>query len=101
MHAFRGAARARPRRARLQAAAERGLTPFVGRERELGGLVELLRRRRRQGRGQVVFIAGDAGIGKSRLVYELRRALALAGEEVTWLEGAASSFGAADSAARR
>ena len=45
------------------------------------------------GRGQVVFIAGEAGIGKSRLVLEFRRALAEAGEAATWLEGRCISFG--------
>jgi class 3 adenylate cyclase/tetratricopeptide (TPR) repeat protein len=56
-------------RTRLQAAALRGLTRFVGREAE----VEHLRRVLRQaaaGRGQVVAIVGEAGVGKSRLVYE-------------------------------
>ena len=41
----------------------------------------------------MVLITGDAGIGKSRLVYELRRQLALAGEDTTWLEGCCVSFG--------
>ncbi|HEV8712093.1 MAG TPA: AAA family ATPase, partial [Candidatus Binatia bacterium] len=45
------------------------------------------------GRGQVVLVTGEAGIGKSRLLLELRRALAQAGEEVTWLEGRCISFG--------
>ena len=90
VHAFH-VVRPRPRRARLQAAAERGLTPSVGRERELATLVELFDEAK-QGRGQVVFVAGDAGIGKSRLVYELRRELALAGEDASWLEGRCVSF---------
>src|SRR4029453_13975916 len=46
-------------------------------------------------RGQVVGIAGDAGLGKSRLVLEFRRALAQAGEAVTWLGGHCISFGPA------
>jgi class 3 adenylate cyclase/tetratricopeptide (TPR) repeat protein len=59
-------------RSRLEVAAERGLTPFVGRD------VELLQLRRAhqlagQGRGQVVAIVGEAGIGKSRLVREFVR----------------------------
>src|SRR5262249_45321873 len=36
---------------------------------------------------------GDAGIGKSRLLFEFRRALAEAGEELAWLEGQCVSFG--------
>jgi class 3 adenylate cyclase/tetratricopeptide (TPR) repeat protein len=56
-------------RTRLQAAALRGLTRFVGRDAE----VEHLRRILGQagaGRGQVVAIVGEAGVGKSRLTYE-------------------------------
>jgi len=56
-------------RTRLQAAALRGLTRFVGRDAE----VEHLRRVLDQaevGRGQVVAVVGEAGVGKSRLVYE-------------------------------
>src|SRR3989449_205407 len=56
-------------RTRLQAAVLRGLTRFVGRDAE----VEHLRRVLGQagaGRGQVVAIVGEAGVGKSRLTYE-------------------------------
>ncbi len=83
--------RARGRRARLDVVAERGLTPLVGRERELNTLVDLFREVK-AGRGQVVFIAGEAGIGKSRVVLEFRRALAQAGEEATWLQSWCVSF---------
>jgi class 3 adenylate cyclase/tetratricopeptide (TPR) repeat protein len=84
--------RPRGRQARLDVARERGLTPLVGRERELAALLDRFREVK-TGRGQVVFIAGEAGIGKSRLVLECRRALAEAGEAVTWLEGRCISFG--------
>jgi class 3 adenylate cyclase/tetratricopeptide (TPR) repeat protein len=84
--------RTRGRRARLDVAVERGLTPLVGRERELATLRDRFREVK-AGRGQVVFIAGEAGIGKSRLVLEFRRALAEAGEVVTWIEGRCISFG--------
>jgi class 3 adenylate cyclase/tetratricopeptide (TPR) repeat protein len=56
-------------RTRLQASAARGLTRFVGRDAEL----EQLRRaveKARGGHGQVVAIVGEAGVGKSRLLYE-------------------------------
>ena len=84
--------RHRGRRARLDVAVERGLTPLVGRDRELGVLRELFHEVK-AGRGQVAFVAGEAGIGKSRLLLEVRRALADAGEPVTWLEGGCISFG--------
>ena len=63
---------ARSRRTRLDVTAERGLTPLVGRDRELAALEDLFREVR-GGRGQIVFIAGAAGIGKSRLLLEFRR----------------------------
>ncbi len=56
-------------RTRLQAAAGRGLTRFVGRDVELEQLVRA-QQLAGQGRGQVVAIIGDAGVGKSRLVHE-------------------------------
>jgi class 3 adenylate cyclase/tetratricopeptide (TPR) repeat protein len=85
--------RAHGRRARLDLAVERGLTPLVGRERPLATLGELFADVKR-GHGQVAFVSGDAGIGKSRLLLEFRRWLAAAHEEVTWLEGRCVSFGA-------
>lgn len=84
--------RPRDRRARLDVAVERGLTPLVGRERDLATLLDLFRAVK-AGRGQVVLVTGEAGIGKSRLLLEFRRALAQAGEDVTWLEGRCISFG--------
>src|SRR3989304_2055550 len=62
-------------RTRLEVEADRGLTPFVGRERELGSLVDAFERAR-AGQGQVAFIVGEAGIGKSRLLLETRRRIA-------------------------
>jgi class 3 adenylate cyclase/tetratricopeptide (TPR) repeat protein len=60
-----------PLRTKLQRAAQRGLTRFVGREHEMAALKRgagLVQR----GHGQVVAIVGDAGTGKSRLVYEFK-----------------------------
>jgi class 3 adenylate cyclase/tetratricopeptide (TPR) repeat protein len=82
---------AREARTRLEVEADRGLTPFVDREHELHLLFETFAKAR-AGRGQVVFLVGDPGIGKSRLLLELRRQL---GDEATWLEGHALSFGRA------
>jgi len=80
---------ARVARTRLEVEAERGLTPFVGRERELRFLSECFEKVK-TGHGQVVFIVGEPGIGKSRLLLEFRRQL---GDQATWLEGRAMSFG--------
>jgi class 3 adenylate cyclase/tetratricopeptide (TPR) repeat protein len=82
---------ARVARTRLDVEAERGLTPFVGRDRELRLLFECFEQAK-AGHGQAVFIAGEPGIGKSRLLLEFRRRL---GDEATWLEGRAMSFGRA------
>ena len=56
-------------RHRLQAAVARGLTRFVGRDTELAALGQALARAG-AGHGQVVALVGEAGVGKSRLVYE-------------------------------
>ncbi|MBM3224854.1 MAG: hypothetical protein FJZ47_13755, partial [Candidatus Tectomicrobia bacterium] len=57
-------------RRRLQAAVVRGLSPFVGREAEVEAVHQALERAR-AGQGQVVALVGEAGVGKSRLVYEV------------------------------
>lgn len=80
---------ARAARTRLEVETERGLTPFVGRERELGILSECFEKAK-AGHGQVVFLTGEPGIGKSRLLYEFRR---LVGDDATWVEGHSISFG--------
>src|SRR5262245_18117618 len=56
-------------RTRLQAAALRGLTRFVGRDAEIEHLRKVLGQAG-AGRGQVVAIVGEAGVGKSRLIHE-------------------------------
>jgi class 3 adenylate cyclase/tetratricopeptide (TPR) repeat protein len=61
-----------PARSRLQASAARGLTRFVGREQELQQLAQALERAA-AGHGQAVAIVGEAGVGKSRLVWEFTR----------------------------
>jgi class 3 adenylate cyclase/tetratricopeptide (TPR) repeat protein len=59
-----------PIRSRLHAAAVRGLTRFVGRESEFEALRQALTRTA-AGHGQVIAIVGEAGVGKSRLVWEV------------------------------
>jgi class 3 adenylate cyclase/tetratricopeptide (TPR) repeat protein len=78
-------------RTRLEVATERGLTPFVGRARELQLLVDGFVQAQ-DGHGQVVFLVGEAGLGKSRLLWEFRQRL---GTAATWLEGHALAFGRA------
>src|SRR5437899_3193257 len=69
-----------------------GIAAAFGRHPEL----ELLSSRfesATRGRGQIVGISGEAGIGKSRLIFEFRESLA--GKSVTYLEGQCPSYGSA------
>ena len=77
------------RRTRFDVSTERGLTHFVGRERELELLLDGFKRAK-SGRGQVFSIIAEAGVGKSRLLYEFRKAVA--NEGVTFLEGKCLSY---------
>ena len=77
-------------RTRLEAGSERGLTPFVGRIKELGLLRERLAEAR-TGRGQIVLLAGEPGVGKSRLLLEFQRSLGAG--DVCWLAGRSISYG--------
>ncbi|HXG04196.1 MAG TPA: adenylate/guanylate cyclase domain-containing protein, partial [Candidatus Binatia bacterium] len=83
---------AAPVRTRLQAAAARGLTRFVGREAELEQL-RLAAAQARRGRGQIVAVVGEPGVGKSRLFYEFVRSHHTHGWLV--LESASVSYGQA------
>jgi predicted ATPase len=56
-------------RTRLQVAAHRGLTRFVGRQSELAQLQRALAQAK-AGQGQIVGVMGEPGLGKSRLFYE-------------------------------
>ena len=76
-------------RTRFDVSAERGLTPFVGRERELELLLDGFERAK-GGRGQAFSIVSEAGIGKSRLLYEFRKAVSSA--DVMFLEGRCLSY---------
>ena len=62
----------RPTGVRRRLAAARELTPFVGREEELQLLLSRWQQAR-TGKGQLVLVIGEAGIGKSRLVTEFHR----------------------------
>jgi len=65
-------------RTRLEVSRERGLTPLVGRDRELGSLAGLYRRAA-EGQGAIALLVGDPGVGKSRLLYEFLQQLDGAG----------------------
>jgi predicted ATPase len=69
-------------RSRLEAAESTGLTPLVGREQEVGLLLERWAQVE-EGLGQVVLLSGEAGIGKSRLVQVLKEHVAA--EPQAWL----------------
>jgi predicted ATPase/class 3 adenylate cyclase len=77
------------KRTRFDVSADRGLTTFVGRERELELLLDSFERAR-AGRGQAVSIVAEAGVGKSRLLYEFRKAVS--SENVVFLEGRCLSY---------
>ena len=65
------------------------MTPFVGRERALELLLDGFQRAK-TGRGQAFSIMAEAGVGKSRLLYEFRKAVI--NEDVTFLEGRCLSY---------
>ena len=79
-------------RRRLQAAAARGLSRFVGRDHELESLQQALQQAG-AGHGQMVAVVGEAGVGKSRLVYEFVHSHRTQGWLV--LESASVSYGKA------
>ena len=59
---------------RFEAATQEGLTPLVGREQEIGLLLERWQLAQ-DGEGQVVLLSGEPGIGKSRILSALRERL--------------------------
>jgi len=75
---------------RIGASVARGLTPFVGRRRELDTLKGAFEKAR-SGQGQVVGVVGEAGVGKSRLILEMKGMIPE--EECTCLEGDCLHYG--------
>jgi class 3 adenylate cyclase/tetratricopeptide (TPR) repeat protein len=76
-------------RSRFEKAATTGLTPLVGRDKEITALTGCIERLV-AGRGGIVSVIGEAGVGKSRLVAEVRRQMT--DRDLLWLEGSALSF---------
>lgn len=75
---------------RIEAAAAKGLTKFAGRKNSMAALMEAYGKAK-SGSGQVVGVVGEAGVGKSRLLFELRNVLSK--EEYTYLEGRCLHYG--------
>jgi predicted ATPase/class 3 adenylate cyclase len=63
--------RAGPLKTHFQLSARRGLTKFVGREREMAAMADALEQAT-AGHGQIVAAVGEAGVGKSRLMHEFK-----------------------------
>ena len=77
-------------RTRFEAAEQRGFTSFTGREHELTALHSCLDKAM-SGNGQFVTVVGEAGMGKSRLVYEFRHGIDK--NKITILQGRCQSYG--------
>jgi predicted ATPase len=77
-------------RTRFEAAERRGFTSFTGRKQELTALYSCLDKAM-SGNGQFVTVVGEAGMGKSRLVYEFRHSLNR--NTITVLQGRCQSHG--------
>jgi class 3 adenylate cyclase/tetratricopeptide (TPR) repeat protein len=77
---------------RLEASMARGLTRFVGRKNSMAALMEAYEKVKKC-TGQVVGMVGEAGVGKSRLLFEFRHRLPQ--EEFGYLEGRCIHFGGA------
>ena len=77
------------RTTRFDISIEQGLTPFVGRKRELGLLLDSFAQSK-QGRNRAVSIVSEAGVGKSRLLYEFKKTVA--NEDVMLLEAKCLSY---------
>jgi class 3 adenylate cyclase/tetratricopeptide (TPR) repeat protein len=86
----------RPLAAKATAEKIRGIpgleAPLVGRKTELAALQQAVARLH-SGEGGLVTIVGEAGLGKSRLVAELRRSVAGQHVTVQWVEGRCPSYG--------
>ena len=67
--------------------------PFVGRSAELRLLKDTLHANGRDGRARLVSLVGQAGIGKSRLVWELKKYVDGLVEDVFWHEGRSPAYG--------
>ena len=83
-----------PLRTRLQVAARRGLTRFVGRQSEMEQMQRALAQAK-AGHGQIVGVMGEPGLGKSRLFYEFVGAYCNTPLHCSYLPGASGLLGLA------
>jgi class 3 adenylate cyclase/tetratricopeptide (TPR) repeat protein len=75
---------------RIEASIGKGLTPFVGRTKEMSLLMDCYEQVK-EGHGQVVGIMGEPGMGKSRIIREFTHSLP--NDEYTCLEGGCLHYG--------
>ena len=75
---------------RFEASQRKGLTEFAGRHNELAALYACLEKTT-SGRGQFVSVVGEAGLGKSRLLYEFRHSINR--NEIAVLQGRCQAYG--------
>ena len=85
--------RARPRPFRVTTRGVEGIeTRMIGREAELRQLQEALYAATEDGEAQIVTVVGEAGVGKSRLLYEFRNWLNLQPERMSPESQSATGF---------
>jgi class 3 adenylate cyclase/tetratricopeptide (TPR) repeat protein len=75
---------------RIEASVAKGLTKFVGRKNSMAALKKALEKTV-SGSGQIIGIVGEAGVGKSRLILELKKSLSK--NEYTFFEGKCLHYG--------
>jgi len=78
---------------RIDASSAKGLTKFIGRKNSMAALIEAYQTVK-SGAGQVVGVVGEAGVGKSRLLWEFKNQQLLS-EEIMFLEGQCIHYGSA------
>lgn len=81
--------RARDIRTRIEASMARGLSALVGRRPEMEALMTAFEKAK-QGEAQIVDVVGEAGVGKSRLVYEFQKGIR---NKATFLSGVCAHYG--------
>jgi class 3 adenylate cyclase/tetratricopeptide (TPR) repeat protein len=76
-------------RTRFEAGLAKGVTGLVGRQSEMQ-ILKAAWERARSGKARLVDVVGEAGVGKSRLIYEFQKTIA---DEATFLTGVCIHYG--------